>query len=225
MPGSILAVSDGALLTNPPYTAANTGTKDTSQLRPHTSGCSADARSPSPLFARWVRWQRKEVDSLDKDELRISTDERSISSSSEPSKPLPQPQSEHNDNDQHGHGNHTYTHTYNFSTSASSSNNQPQSPFPPPLTREQFNALPVAIQRKVCPGLVLSHSCRTCRFPFRHWPGVLWTRSCSLHSAEGSPAFLRPMNKSLPSKPHSPSFSSPLFSSIDKPIVQGSYTE
>lgn len=199
MPGSALAVVNSAFPTSSMYTAANTGTDNTSQLRPHTSGCSAGARSPSPLFARWIRWQRKEADSLEEAELRTSTDERSIRSSSEPSKLLPQIQHEHRNKDEHGgHGSHTYTHSYNFSTSTRSSENQSKRPLPPPLTREEFDALPVAIQRKVCTGHLrhLRHLLAvSVEFPsFRpnlhksssriHWLDALWTRSCSLHAVQ-----------------------------------------
>lgn len=148
MAGSTLAAPDGAYFTNATYTAANM-TANSSQWRPHTSrsGRSAGARSPSPLFARWARRNQKEHDQLDTNDSRSSTDRKSISSSGT-SRRFQRHQNSDPDNHNHNHDN--LAHTYNSSTSTNSLKRQSQSGLPPPLTREEFEALPVAIQRKVC---------------------------------------------------------------------------
>jgi hypothetical protein len=139
MPGSTLASADGPYCPNSTYTAANISA-NTSQRRPRTSRSgrsSRSARSASPLFARWARrHQRHGHDAHESNDSRSSTDRKSTSSGGNP-------------NNQAG-----VTQTYNFSTSTlrrsgSSSKRQSQSGLPPPLTREEFEALPLAIQRKV----------------------------------------------------------------------------
>lgn len=126
MPASTLAAPDG--FSNQTFVSTN-------NRRPHTarSGRSAGARSPSPLF-RWTRKNTHEQDKLESGDFRSSMDSRAIISSAT-SKGVPH---------------HQLTHTYNISTSTTSSKRQSQSGLPPPLSREEFEALPVAIQRKVC---------------------------------------------------------------------------
>ncbi|KAH8910704.1 hypothetical protein BR93DRAFT_964561 [Coniochaeta sp. PMI_546] len=138
MPGSTLSASDEPRFPNSTYSAANI-TANPSQWRPHTSRSGRSARSASPLFARWARRHHQQLDVHGSNDSRSSTERKSTSSNGNGN-------SLNNDDASH-------KHTYNFSTStmtrsSSSSRRQSQSALPPPLTREEFEALPLAIQRK-----------------------------------------------------------------------------
>lgn len=195
MPSSTLAAPDAAYFTNSTYTAANI-TANTSQWRPHTSRSGRSGRSPSPLFARWARRNHQHHDPQEGNDSRSSTDRKSTSSGGTSRRfghhhhnhEFSQGQGTNGNND-----NSNLTHTYNFSTShlarsSSISKRQSQPGIPPPLTREEFEALPLAIQRKVRATSVFpSHSDCTSSIPrstvlpigqTRCWAAAELFRSC-----------------------------------------------
>lgn len=154
MPGSTLSASDEPRFPNSTYSAANI-TANPSQWRPHTSRSGRSARSASPLFARWARRHHQQLDVHGSNDSRSSTERKSTSSNGNGN-------SLNNDDASH-------KHTYNFSTStmtrsSSSSRRQSQSALPPPLTREEFEALPLAIQRKVRAVFRLSVTFCSCNY-------------------------------------------------------------
>jgi hypothetical protein len=154
MPGSILGGPVEPYLSSLTYNAATT-TAQPSQWRPHTSRSGRSARSASPLFIRWARRQHQQQLEVPDLSDSISSSGRKSTSSSGHSKRDPG----YRDNVD----NASHKHTYNFSTSTvsrpgSRSRRHSQSGLPPPLTREEFEALPLAIQRKV----------RTYRFLLSH---------------------------------------------------------
>ncbi|KAB5580460.1 hypothetical protein GE09DRAFT_1212911 [Coniochaeta sp. 2T2.1] len=143
MPGSTLPAPDEPFFPNSTFTAANM-TANTSQWRPNTSRSGRSARSASPLFTRWTRRNHQHLEIQDSNDSRSSTDRKSTSSSGT---------SKHQQQHALYHDDASHKHTYNFSTSTmtrsgSSSKRRSQAGLPPPLTREEFEALPVAIQRK-----------------------------------------------------------------------------
>ena len=145
MPGSILPAAEEPYFQNSTYSAANISA-NTSQWRPHTSLSCQSARSASPLFTRWGRRHHQQrVDMQEFNDPGSSTDRKSTSSSRNPKRCL-----QHGDHGSNDNNDASHKHTYNFSTSTgSSSKRHSQSGLPPPLTREEFEALPLAIQRKV----------------------------------------------------------------------------
>lgn len=139
MPSLTYTALDEPYFSNSTSTASNT-TANTSQWRPRSG---RSARSASPLFARWARRHHQQHEhAQDSNDSRSSTDRKSTSSSG---------------NSKRVHDDYTdasHKHMCNFSTSTmrrtgSSSRRQSQAGLPPPLTREEFEALPLAIQRKV----------------------------------------------------------------------------
>lgn len=182
------------------YSGANI-TANKSQWRPHTSRSGRSARSASPLFARWARRHHQyhqQLDAHESNDSRLSTDRKNTSSDSNSKSAFQQhhhhPGARNNDDASH-------KHTANFSAWTAS---RPESSFerhsesavPPPLTREEFEALPLAIQRKV---RALSFVCHICTFATIH---AYRPASCPLASAavgiEFRTAFRHPMGIAVP---------------------------
>lgn len=171
MPGSTLPAPDELHFANSTYIAAEITANTNGQWRPHTSRSGRSARSASPLFARWARRHHQQLDVHESNDNRSSTDRKSTSSSGN---------YHHHDPRCLNNDDAIHKHTYNFSTStvtrSSSSRRQSQSGLPPPLTREEFEALPLAIQRKVRASLPFI--CHICTLPLPtelalpNWSGV-----------------------------------------------------
>ncbi|OIW35339.1 hypothetical protein CONLIGDRAFT_54137 [Coniochaeta ligniaria NRRL 30616] len=180
MPSSTLPPPDEPRFPSSTYSAANVPA-NTSQWRPHTSRSGRSARSASPLFARWARRHHHQLDVQESNDSRSSTDRKSTSSSGNP-KSLLQHHQHHHDHSRHNNDDASHKHTHNVSTStitrSSSSSRRPsQSGLPPPLTREEFEALPLAIQRKVCAVFRSSVTFALALFlptelTLPNWPGV-----------------------------------------------------
>lgn len=166
MPGLTLPTPEQTCLPNSTYSVPNTASTK-SQWRPHTS---RSGRSDSPLFARWVRrHHHQQLDAHECSDLRPPTDRKSISSSSNRESALEQQHLHHHPSCRNN-DNACHKHTANFSTSAaspsgSSSKRRSETAIPPPLTREEFDALPLAIQRKV---RAFSFVCHICHFAVLH---------------------------------------------------------
>jgi hypothetical protein len=152
MPGTLFPAGEEPYYSTSTYTVANVAAT-TTQWRPHTSRSGRSARSASPLFSRWARRhhnQQPDVHAQESSDSHSSTDrKRSSSSAGNPKRAL-----QHRDDRYHSNTDASHKHAYNFSTSTvsrsgSTSKRHSQSGLPPPLTREEFEALPVAIQRKV----------------------------------------------------------------------------
>jgi hypothetical protein len=199
MPGSTLPAPEQPCFSNQTYSVANK-TTNTSQWRPHTSRSGRSARSASPLFARWARRHHQQPDGHESNDSRSSMDRKSTSSNGNSRGALQhQHQVCHNDDDA------SHKHDYNFSTSTvsrsgSSSKRHSQPGLPPPLTREEFEALPLAIQRKVRAFPVRLSHLHICNHLsprnalLSHWPNAAVELGCT----KGRSAVLHPMEIAVP---------------------------